>query len=188
MSDKSRGMLMSLFSVPMTLSGLVVAFSFIVLLGRNGVFNIILRDAGLPTFNLYSWGGLVIAYSFFNIPLFSLTMIGAFKNLDMSLVEAARNLGANLVQTWFYVVIPVLIPPFLAAFSIVFAGMMGAFGTVLALTGLSRSLLSLQIYSHVSESYYNVPQADAFALVLGSIVAMVLVVINFLERKVRVKS
>lgn len=188
MSDKSRGMLMSLFSVPMTLSGLVVAFSFIVLLGRNGVFNIILRDAGLPTFNLYSWGGLVIAYSFFNIPLFSLTMIGAFKNLDMSLVEAARNLGANLVQTWFYVVIPVLIPAFLAAFSIVFAGMMGAFGTVLALTGLSRSLLSLQIYSHVSESYYNVPQADAFALVLGSIVAMVLVVINFLERKVRVKS
>jgi len=187
-SDRSRNVLMSLFSVPMTLSGLVVAFSFIVLLGRNGVFNIILRGAGLPTFNLYSWGGLVIAYSFFNIPLFSLTMIGAFKNLDMSLVEAARNLGANIVQTWFYVVIPVLIPAFLAAFSIVFAGMMGAFGTVLALTGLSRSLLSLQIYSHVSESYYNVPQADAFALVLGSIVAMVLVVINFLERKVRVKS
>lgn len=188
MSEGSRGVLISLFSIPMTLSGLVVAFSFIVLLGRNGVFNIIFKNLGFPTFNLYTWSGLVIAYSFFNIPLFSLTMIGAFRNLDLTLVEAARNLGANVIQTWFHVIIPVLIPAFLAAFSVVFAGMMGAFGTVLALTGLSRALLSLQIYSHVSESYYNVPQADAFALVLGSIVALVLALINFVERKVRVKS
>lgn len=188
MSDKSRAVLMSVFSIPMTLSGLVVAFSFIVLLGRNGVFNIILRNFGLPTFNLYTWAGLVVAYCFFNIPLFSLTMIGAFKNLDIAVVEAARNLGANFIQTWLYIIIPVLLPAFLAAFSIVFAGMMGAFGTVLALTGLSRSLLSLQIYSHVSESYYNIPQANAFALVLGCLTALVLISVNFVERKLRVKS
>lgn len=188
MSDKSRAVLMSIFSIPMTLSGLVVAFSFIVLLGRNGIFNIIFRNLGFPAFNLYTWAGLVVAYCFFNIPLFSLTMIGAFKNLDAAIVEAARNLGANLIQTWLYVIIPVLLPAFLAAFSIVFAGMMGAFGTVLALTGLSRSLLSLQIYSHVSESYYNIPQANAFALVLGCLTSTVLVTVNFIERKLRVKS
>lgn len=188
MSDKSRAVLMSIFSIPMTLSGLVVAFSFIVLLGRNGIFNIIFRSLGFPTFNLYTWTGLVVAYCFFNIPLFSLTMIGAFKNLDIAVVEAARNLGANLIQTWLYVIIPVLLPAFLAAFSIVFAGMMGAFGTVLALTGLSRSLLSLQIYSHVSESYYNIPQANAFALVLGCLTSTILVTVNFIERKLRVKS
>lgn len=188
MTDKGRNVLMALFSVPMTLSGLVVAFSFIVMFGRNGIYNIIANKLFLPNIDIYTWGGLILAYSFFNIPLFSLTMINGFKNLDISLVEAAKNLGANTIQTWIYVIIPVLIPSFLAAFSIVFAGMMGAFGTVLAITGMSKMLLSLQIYSHVTESTYNIPQADAFALVLGAIVAIVLILINFVERKVRVKT
>ncbi len=188
-SDRARGALSSLFSIPMTLSGLVVAFAFIVLLGRNGIFNIVFRDyLGLFHFDLYSWPGLAITYAFFNIPLFSLTMIAAFRNLDMSLVEAARNLGASVFQVWRYVILPVLAPSFLAATSIVFAGMMGAFGTALALTGMAKNLLSIQIYSHVSESNYNIPQADALAIVLGLTTASILLILNVLERKLRVKS
>lgn len=187
--DKKRGIISSLFSIPMTLSGLVVAFAFIVLLGRNGIFNIIFRDfLKLFHFDLYSWTGLAITYAFFNIPLFSLTMIAAFRNLNMSLVEAARNLGANIFQVWRYVIIPVLAPSFLAATSIVFAGMMGAFGTALALTGMAKNLLSIQIYSHVSESNYNIPQADALALLLGVTTATILLVLNTLERRLRIKE
>ena len=187
--DKTRGVLSSLFSIPMTLSGLVVAFAFIVLLGRNGIFNIIFRDyLGLFHFDLYTWSGLAITYAFFNIPLFSLTMIAAFRSLDMSLVEAARNLGAGTLQVWRYVIIPVLAPSFLAATSIVFAGMMGAFGTALALTGMAKNLLSIQIYSHVSESNYNIPQADALALILGATTASILLILNILERRLRIKT
>jgi len=137
-----RNLLLSLYALPMTLSGLVVAFAFIVLLGRNGVLNLLVRRAfGLPPtvyFNLYDWPGIVMVYAFFQIPLMTLSMAAVFENLDPNLIEAARNLGARPWQVWRYVVIPVLLPGFLAGMSIQFAGMMGAFGTVLALVGMAK--------------------------------------------------
>lgn len=186
---RSRNLLLSLYSLPLTLSGLVVAFAFIVLLGRNGVLNLIVQRAfGLPRdvyFNVYSWLGLVVVYSFYQIPLMTLTMAAVFGNLDRSLIEAARNLGARPFQVWRYVIIPVLAPGFLAGMSIQFAGMMGAFGTVLALVGGAKNLLSVQIYYHTSESTYNLPQAGALALALITITASVLFLLNRLERSLR---
>lgn len=54
----------------------------------------------------------------------------------------------------------------MAGVSIVFAGMMGAFGTALALTGMAKNLLALQVDSHTSEASFNLPQASALAVVL----------------------
>lgn len=184
-----RSLLLSLYSLPMTLSGLVVAFAFIVLLGRNGVLNLIVqRLLGLPRdvyFDVYSWPGLVVVYAFYQIPLMTLTMAAVFGNLDRSLIEAARNLGARPLQVWRYVIIPTLAPGFVAGMSIQFAGMMGAFGTVLALVGGARNLLSVQIYYHISESTYNLPQAAALSVVLVSIIAGVLTLLNLLEKALR---
>lgn len=186
MSLRARGILLSFYSLPMTLSSLVVAFAFIVLLGRNGIFNIILNHYfGIPNFDLYSWPGLVVTYSFYNIPLMTLTMASVFLNLDRSLIEAARNLGARAWQVWIYVIIPVLAPGFIAGISIVLAGMLAAFGTALALTGMAKSLFSLQIYSHASESNYNIPQASALAVILILVIVGSLVVLNWIERRLR---
>lgn len=185
-SKRGRNMVSSLFALPRTLSGLVVAFAFIVLLGRTGIVNIlfktVLKSEG---FNLYTWNGLLVVYAFFNIPLFSITMIGAFENLDISLVDAARNLGANTLQVWIHIIIPTLAPAFLTATSLVFASMMGAFGTVLALTGMSRLLLSLSIYSNTSESAFNIPQADVLAILLGITTIIGLLLLNWVEKKIR---
>lgn len=184
-SEQTIGKLKAIFSIPMTLSGLVVAFSFIVLIGRSGIYNTIisLLGANFMRFNLYSWEGLLIVYCFYNIPLFSITMMSVFRNLDMSLVEASKNLGANMLQTWFYVIIPNLAPGFISAFSLVFGSMMGAFGTALALTGLSRMLLSLLIWSTASESNFNIPQADAMAILLAIIIYISLFFFLKLEKK-----
>lgn len=184
-----RNLLLSLYSLPLTLSGLVVAFAFIVLLGRNGVLNLIVQRAlGLPRdvyFDVYSWPGLVVVYAFYQIPLMTLTMAAVFENLDRSLIEAARNLGARSFQVWRYIIIPVLAPGFLAGMSIQFAGMMGAFGTVLALVGGAKNLLSVQIYYHTSESTYNLPQAGALAVALVTLTASVLFLLNRLERSLQ---
>lgn len=184
----AKSAVLSILSLPLTLSGLVVAFSFIVLMGRNGIVNLLLRRIlglqGFSLFNLYSWQGLLLVYAFFNIPLMTLTMAAVFGNLDRDLLEAARNAGARPWQTWVYVIIPVLAPGFVTGISIVFAGMMGAFGTALALTGMAKNLLALQIYSHTSESAFNLPQASALAAVLASMTTTSLWVIGRLGRRV----
>ncbi|PMQ01147.1 MAG: hypothetical protein CBR30_07225 [Dictyoglomus sp. NZ13-RE01] len=187
LSDKSIDTIRSIFSIPMTLSGLVVAFSFMVLLGRSGIYNTLVSLLGLEFlhFNLYSWEGLLVVYAFYNIPLFSITMISIFRNLDISLVEAARNLGANRIQTWIHVIIPNLAPGFVAATALVFASMMGAFGTALALTGLSKILLSLLIWSTASESNFNIPQANALAILLGLTIYITLYIFMKIEKKLK---
>jgi putative spermidine/putrescine transport system permease protein len=184
---RQKSIMLSILSLPLTLSGLVVAFSFIVLFGRNGVINLLIRRASASTsfvlFDLYGWNGLLFVYSFFNVPQMALTMSAVFGNLDTSLVEAARNAGAKPWQTWTYVILPVLAPGFMAGISIVFAGMMGAFGTALALTGMAKNLFSLQVYSHTSEASYNLPQASALAVMLIATTAFILWVFGILTKR-----
>jgi putative spermidine/putrescine transport system permease protein len=184
-----KKMLLSLYSIPNSLSGLVVAFSFIILLGRNGVINLIIqRIFGLSRdtyFNLYSWFGLIVVYAFFMIPLMTLTMAAVFENLDPTIMEAARNLGARPWQVWKYVVIPAMAPGLLAGLSIQLAAMLGAFGTVLALVGASKGLLSTEIYFQTSEATYNLAQADALAIILIILISVGLIGLRSLERRFR---
>lgn len=185
----AKSLILSIYSLPNTISGLVVAFGFIVLLGRNGVLNLIVqRTFGLPRtayFNIYSWPGLIVVYAFFMIPLMTLTMAAVFANLDYSLVEAARNLGAKPVQVWRHVIIPVLAPGFIAGISIQFAAMLGAFGTIVALVGIAKNLVAVQIYSYTTESTYNIAQADALSIVLILIISVVLWSLGKFERHLR---
>lgn len=187
LSERQKSIVLSILSLPLTLSGLVVAFSFIVLLGRNGVVNLLIRRvsgaADFTLFDLYGWSGLLFVYSFFNVPQMALTMAAVFGNLDGTLVEAARNSGARPWQTWTYVIIPVLAPGFVAGISIVFAGMMGAFGTAVALTGMAKNLFALQIYSHTSEASYNLPQASALAVMLAATTALILWAFGILGKR-----
>lgn len=186
---KIQNFLLSIYSIPNSLSGLVVAFAFIILLGHNGVVNLIIQKIfSLPHdryFDIYSWPGLILVYAFFMIPLMTLTMAGVFKNLDVSLVEAAQNLGARPWQVWQFVIIPIMAPGLIAGMSIQLAAMLGAFGTVLALTGASKNLLSIQIFFQMSEGTYDLAQSDSMAVVLILLITIGLVGLRLLERKIR---
>ncbi|MDM7323530.1 MAG: ABC transporter permease subunit [Thermus sp.] len=180
-----KGFLMSLYAIPVSLSGLVVAFGFIVLLGRNGVVNQLLTSLGLPRFDLYSWMGLFLVFPFYNIPLFALALLPLLEGVAQELMEAARASGAGPFQAWVRVLLPALMPGILAGSSIVFAGMMGAFGTAMALTGFAKNLLSLQIYSLVAESTYDLPLAAALTVVLMATTGLGLYLLALWERRFR---
>ncbi|WP_297860669.1 ABC transporter permease [Meiothermus sp.] len=182
---RPKRFLLSLYAIPISLSGLVVAFGFIVLLGRNGVVNQLFAAVGLPRFELYSWIGLLLVFPFYNIPLFALALIPLLESLGRDLLEAARASGATPLQAWVRVLLPNLMPGVLAGSAIVFAGMMGAFGTALALTGFAKNLLSLQIYSLVAESTFDLPQAAALAALLMASTGIGLYLLSLWERRVR---
>jgi len=185
LSLRLKRFLLSLYAIPASLSGLVVAFGFIVLLGRNGVVNQLLGALGLPRFDLYSWTGLLLVFPFYNVPLFALALMPLLESLGKELMEAARASGATPFQAWVRVLLPNLMPGILAGSAIVFAGMMGAFGTALALTGFAKNLLSLQIYSLVAESTFDLPQAAALAVVLMATTGLGLYLLALGERRWR---
>lgn len=168
---RAKNILLALTAVPLTLSGLVVGFAFIVLLGTSGFITIILRELfGINPLEfsafLFTWRGLVIAYLYFLIPRMILTMTAAWSNANWSLVEAAVSLGADPVTVLRKVLFPMLAPAILAGSSLLFAVSMGAFGTAFALTGTAVKILPLVIYTHVSELSADIAKADALAIVL----------------------
>ncbi|MDR2180552.1 MAG: ABC transporter permease subunit [Synergistaceae bacterium] len=180
-SGRYKSFLMALTSVPLTFSGLVVGFAFIVLLGTSGFFTLLLKrfvDINPLEFSafLFTWRGLVVAYLYFLVPRMILTMTVAWSNADWSLIEAATSLGAGRRVILFRVLLPMLGPAILSGSSLLFAVSMGAFGTAFALTGTAVKILPMVIYTQVSDMSSDIAQADALAIILTVTTTLVIMI------------
>ena len=93
----------------------------------------------IEDFNLYSKTGLIILYTYFQIPLGVLLLYPAFDALRDDWRESASLLGASTWDFWRHIGIPVLTPALLGTFVILLANALGAYATVYALTTATRA-------------------------------------------------
>lgn len=168
-----KAVLVAILTFPLAFPGVVVGFLVIMLGGRQGA----LAQTSLWLFGerwmfAYSLAGLFIGYLYFSIPRVITTVMAACDNLDQSLEEAARSLGANTWQVTKDVIIPGIAPALLSTGAICFATSMGAFGTAFTL-GTRLSILPLNIYGEFT-NYANFAMAAALSVVLGVITWMAL--------------
>ncbi|MGG6897633.1 MULTISPECIES: ABC transporter permease [Rhizobium] len=164
-------------SLPLTFSGLIVAYGFILLLGRSGFVTLLLAELGLdPAVTgafIFSPIGLGLAYSYYLVPRVVLIVLPAISNFDRNQLIAARSLGAGGTRALFDVMLPQIMPSLVAAFCLTSAVAIGAYGTALALVGTQVNILPLVLYSKVSETGTDLPAASAASLVLVAICAAV---------------
>nr|WP_273423895.1 ABC transporter permease [Halomonas sp.] len=168
-----KAALVAILTFPLAFPGVVFGFRVFMLGGRQGA----LAQASLWLFGerwmfAYSLAGLFIGYLYFSIPRVITTVMAACDNLDKSIEEAARSLGANTWQVTKDVIIPGIAPALLSTGAICFATSMGAFGTAFTL-GTRLSILPLNIYGEFT-NYANFAMAAALSVVLGVITWMAL--------------
>ncbi len=134
--------------------GVPLAFSFVATVGNFGLITKLLSDAGFNPYNhgfsLYSVLGLTIVYQYFLIPLMILIMIPPIDALRKEWVDASSSLGATRTQFWRWVGIPLLLPPILAAFIVLFTDSFAAYATAEALTSGTIPLVPIQLGSLIS--------------------------------------
>ena len=166
-------------------SGVPLAFAFIILLGFNGSITIMLKQAGIiEDFNLYSKTGLIILYTYFQIPLGVLLLYPAFDALREDWRESASLLGANSWQFWRFIGLPVLTPALLGTFVILLANALGAYATVYALTTGNFNVLPIRIAAMVSGDISLDPNmASALAVVLVGLMTLVTLVHQWLLKR-----
>ena len=166
-------------------SGVPLAFAFIILLGFNGSITIMLKQAGLiEAFNLYSKTGLIILYTYFQIPLGVLLLYPAFDALREDWRESASLLGANSWQFWRFIGLPVLTPALLGTFVILLANALGAYATVYALTTGNFNVLPIRIAAMVSGDISLDPNmASALAVILVGLMTLVTLVHQWLLKR-----
>jgi len=174
-SKRIRALFEALSNVTTNFAGAPLAFAFIIILGANGVVTLlfaqILNLNLYPDFQIYSYAGLVVAYTYFQLPLMILLIIPSFTGLRSEWREAAVSMGASTWQYWRYIGFPLLTPSLVAGLVLLFANAYGAYATAYTLVGSKLMLVTTQIAFVITGEVLHDP-ALAKAMATVSLVIM----------------
>jgi putative spermidine/putrescine transport system permease protein len=182
-----RAVLVFFIALPLTFSGLIVAYGFILCYGRAGFITQLLGLVGVDPARfsrlLYSPIGLAFASSYYLIPRVVMLLLPILINFDASQMTAAESLGASRGRAIRDILIPQILPSAFTAFCLVAAVVIGSYGTALALVGTQVNILPLQLYSMISESGSDFPAAAALSLVVMAMCTSVIAVGEFVAAR-----
>lgn len=134
---------------PLFTSSIVRAFGWLVLLGRRGLVNDTLTTLNIverPIQILFTEDGIIIGMAYIMLPFMVLTVASVLQNINASLLEAARDLGAHPVVAFLKVTFPLSLPGVIAGSLIVFTLSVSAYVTPSILSGGKKTVMSMLIY------------------------------------------
>ncbi len=176
-----RNLVISFSSIAANFAGVPLAFCFVSTIGVTGFITVLLLRwfhidlyNGL-NFSLYSFWGLVLVYTYFQLPLMILITLPALSALRPEWREAATNLGASNFVYWRRVALPILLPSLIAATMLLFANSFGAFATAYALAQGSINIVPILI-AFVVNGNVSLDTGLGNALAMGMIVVLLIAV------------
>ena len=153
----------------------MLAFAFLATFGFNGLVTLFLHDRlGVDTFAwggwIYELPGLVLVYTYFQIPLMVIVFLPALEGLRPQWREACESLGGSAWTYWRHVGFPILWPSFLGATLLLFANAFSAYATAKALISQASPLVPLRIGTFLTSEVVLGQANLGKALALGMIV------------------
>lgn len=167
--------------VPLWTSVLIRSYAWILLLQRNGPINSFLADHGLiegPLKLLYTHGAVILGMTHVLLPFAILPIFATLKTLSPDYRRAAANLGANRIQTFLRIILPLSLPGVFAGGLLCFVLALGFYITP-ALLGGPGSMLMATLIGQQTTVLLDWP----FAAALSTVLLAVTLVIVFLFRK-----
>jgi putative spermidine/putrescine transport system permease protein len=183
-----RPTLTTFAGVAANFAGVPLAFAFAATLGATGMVTVFLAGHGVHLyqsgFTLYSFTGLALVYTYFQLPLMILVISPSLDGLRREWREAATNLGATPLQFWRWVGLPILWPSLLGAMVLLFGNAFSAYATAYALVGTELNLVPILIGAVQSGNLTSDPQfGDALALGMIVIIALSVALYALLQRR-----
>ena len=182
---------MVLIMLPMWMNFLLRTYSWMAILENNGLLNQLFRKIGLIAlynsvfgtdlsfFRMVNTQGAVVLGMVYNyLPFMILPIYSVIIKLDRSLIEAARDLGANSFQVFRRVILPLSLPGVLSGITMVFVPSVSTFAISKMLGGGTEMLLGDLIEQQYMGGAYNPYLGAAISLVMMVIVVICMVVMN----------
>lgn len=170
--SQSRGLAFTLIIVSIVLpyftSVIVRTYSWMVVLGRNGLINQVLLGLGVihqPLALMYNWLGVLIGMVYVLLPYMALTLYAVMRGIDPNLLKAARGMGASGRTVFGRVYLPLSLPGVLSGSLIVFILAVGFFITPALMGGPGNVMIAMLIEQQV-ELTLNWPLAAVMSLFL----------------------
>ena len=184
MQGSLRAWVDGILTLPLVLPPTVVGFFLLLLLGRRSLIGHALGELGYAI--VFSWPATVIAATVVAFPLMYRTTLGAFEQVNPTLLDAARTLGASERSVFRRVLLPLAAPGVLAGTVLAFARALGEFGATLMLAGNipgRTQTMPMAIFSAVEDGDMRLA-----LLWVGLIVVISLAIIRLLNWESRTRK
>ena len=173
---ESRGLLVFvLFLLPLWMNSLLTTMAWQTILEKHGLINMFLQALGMPEVHIINTPLAIIIGMVYNfLPYMVLPLYVAINRIDNSIIEAARDLGANPYQTLRRVLLPLSMPGIVSGSTMVFIPALTTF-VISALLGGNKVLLVGNIIEQEFTAAYDWQLGSALSMVL-----MVFIILNIL--------
>lgn len=155
-------------------SGLLRAYAWMALLGHGGIINKGLMQIGVIdeplSFLLYNPFPVILVMTYFSLPFAAIAIFASLEKMDWALVDAAADLGANPIRTFWYVTLPLTMPGVISAAILTFVPLTGMFFVPLLVGNPSSAMIAPLIAN----------QMQAFQLGLGAAMSFIVAVVVML--------
>jgi putative spermidine/putrescine transport system permease protein len=179
-----QAVLLFLVILPIMTSVVVRTFSWIVILGRQGLLNHVAMGLGLtnePLRLLFTEAGVVMVLAQVQMPLMVLPILTVMSKTDPNLADASRALGAGEWRTLWRVTLPLSLPGIIAGCILTYSASVTAFVTQTLIGGARLVYMPLHIYQQAIGAN-NWPFAAAISIIFMVAVLCVVALLNLLMR------
>mgnify|MGYP002153784801 FL=1 len=145
-----------LFKIPLFIPFVVVGHAMRVLLAPKGTLNAVLSQIGLININdppsiAFGWIGIAVSLIWKNLALAVLLVLGAYRSVDETYLEAARNFGASAFRQIWDVLLPMSAASLAVAGAFMFTSMLASFSIPLMIGGGEPpQMLMIDVYYRIN--------------------------------------
>jgi len=141
LGNGKTSLMVLIFILPMWMNFLLRTFAWLTLLEKTGVINSILKFLHLPTLDIINTPAAIVLGMVYNfLPFMVLPIYNVLVKIDKNVINAARDLGANSLQTFTKITLPLSIPGIISGITMVFVPALTTF-VISTILGGSKILL-----------------------------------------------
>ena len=172
-----------IFILPMWMNFLLRTLSWQALLEKTGVINSILSFFKLPNLRIINTPYAIILGMVYNfLPFMVLPLYNALSKIDKNVINAAKDLGANAVQTFLHVTLPLSVPGIISGITMVFVPALTTF-VISTLLGGSKILLIGNVIEQEFTQSGNWHLGSGLSIVLMIFILLNMMITALLEKK-----
>lgn len=171
---------------PLLTSVVVRNVAWLLVLGREGMLNALLRQSGLidgPLPLLYNTFGVVVGVTHVYLAFLVMPVFSSLLSIDPSVEDAAASLGASRTTVFWRVTFPLSLPGLIAGTTLVFVLSMGVYLTPVIMGGSFVTTLPM-VMTDLVRNQFDWSRAAAFAIVLLAFILIVLGLSSRAEKRI----
>ncbi|MBB1486236.1 spermidine/putrescine ABC transporter permease PotB [Oceanospirillum sediminis] len=174
--QRTQAILLFLLILPFWTNSLIRTYAIKIILGKKGLINSALVSMGIldePVQLLYTEFAVIFGLVYLLLPFMVLPLYSSFDKMDTSLLEAGKDLGANALQRFRHIILPLTMPGIISGCLIVFLPAMGMF-YIADLLGGAKNLLLGNVVKNLFLVARDWPMGAAFSVIMMLMMALLL--------------